>query len=717
MSVKVFFEIGHDSTLKAKPTPEGFTHDWELYVRGCENHDISHFVDKVVFNLHESFPKPKRVVKEAPYSIKESGYAGFVLTIDIYVKNREEPKKISFSYDLDLQQTGPTIQRKQSEKYIFQNPSEDFKRKLLKGGGLLMMNPTNNLDEKLKDDAKGKMSSFAMIESSKKHKLKPEDPFTNLFGTPITKTSTKVSPDPKRKASPNRTKPQQSGSQSTKSSGDKEKQDKESKSRHSKHNSPYREKLSEGGKDARKAEEKSERREEKKKDRSYSKDRDKSKEKSVKRPPSPARSPKRYNSPSRNSSGTKTDEKLQVSAATGSDKTNSSKKIKKEKKEKNHEKDKERKELKKDQRAGSEKAASKSTSAERKDVVKGRDVSQGPKDHSALVEKGKDTARTPVEGASMETATMKTQAPEKRSEKHERGESERKHKHKKKDKSGSVKEKKKDKSGNSGSRSRDDMNSTPTKTVSKSALDTGKSNPGFVSQDSSSGRKATTSLDKLYNELGEGLSSDSDLDSAMSDKTDVAAVGNDNPIASALPEVAPPPPPPAKGAAEVKGGKKSRDKKSSAEKKKKRSREYANESGWTGGSKESSGISKMDPPNKIPKRNTDDLYKNGDTGPANFLTNTTPGNDKSSYRTGENAAGNGNAISAGNPPLSTDYMSELKNLQQKIMTLQDNNELQQVVEMIAATGQYEITSKTFDFDLCALDKGTVQRLQEFFATS
>lgn len=67
--------------------------------------------------------------------------------------------------------------------------------------------------------------------------------------------------------------------------------------------------------------------------------------------------------------------------------------------------------------------------------------------------------------------------------------------------------------------------------------------------------------------------------------------------------------------------------------------------------------------------------------------------------------------------LSGDYMSELKDLQHKIMTLQDNNELQRVVEMIAATGCYEITSATFDFDLCALDRHTVQRLQEFFATS
>lgn len=65
---------------------------------------------------------------------------------------------------------------------------------------------------------------------------------------------------------------------------------------------------------------------------------------------------------------------------------------------------------------------------------------------------------------------------------------------------------------------------------------------------------------------------------------------------------------------------------------------------------------------------------------------------------------------------SEDYVSQLKDLQQKIMTLQDNKELQRVVQVIAETGQYEITKKTFDFDLCALDRRTVQRLQQFFAS-
>lgn len=54
------FEIGHTSKLRSKKHPQAFTHDWEIYVQGVNKAEISAFVDKVVFILHNSFPKPKR---------------------------------------------------------------------------------------------------------------------------------------------------------------------------------------------------------------------------------------------------------------------------------------------------------------------------------------------------------------------------------------------------------------------------------------------------------------------------------------------------------------------------------------------------------------------------------------------------------------------------------------------------------------------------------
>uniref|UniRef100_A0A3B3ZTH5 YEATS domain-containing protein n=1 Tax=Periophthalmus magnuspinnatus TaxID=409849 RepID=A0A3B3ZTH5_9GOBI len=81
-TVQVKLELGHRAQLRKKMTSEGFTHDWMVFVRGPETGDIQHFVEKVVFRLHESFPKPKRVCKEPPYKVEESGYAGFLMPIE-----------------------------------------------------------------------------------------------------------------------------------------------------------------------------------------------------------------------------------------------------------------------------------------------------------------------------------------------------------------------------------------------------------------------------------------------------------------------------------------------------------------------------------------------------------------------------------------------------------------------------------------------------------
>ncbi|CAN8011526.1 unnamed protein product [Ixodes pacificus] len=134
-SIEVKLELGHRAVLRARPTAEGFTHDWTVFVRGPDNCSIQHFVDKVVFFLHESFPKPKRVLKEPPYQVSESGYAGFNMPVEVYFRTREDPKKVEFVYDLYLSLDGTPISNIRCEKLTFHNPPDDFCRKLLKAGG------------------------------------------------------------------------------------------------------------------------------------------------------------------------------------------------------------------------------------------------------------------------------------------------------------------------------------------------------------------------------------------------------------------------------------------------------------------------------------------------------------------------------------------------------------------------------------------------------
>lgn len=202
MSLTIYLEIGHEASLRSKTTPEGFTHDWEVYVRGCNGADISHYVDKVMFHLHETFPKPKRVIKEPPYLLKMSGYAGFVLPIDVYLKNSGgEPRKIRFNYDLQLQPNGPKIVRSQREKYTFGNVSEEFRSKLIKGGAQIggyeseSVKSSNSFADDRNLISKPKLSSGGSDFKKMKPREEP-DSFQNLFGPPIKKFNAKEPPPP-----------------------------------------------------------------------------------------------------------------------------------------------------------------------------------------------------------------------------------------------------------------------------------------------------------------------------------------------------------------------------------------------------------------------------------------------------------------------------------------------------------------------------------------
>lgn len=46
MAVRITLECGHTSTLRMRTTPEGYTHDWEVFVRGIDNADIYQYIEK-----------------------------------------------------------------------------------------------------------------------------------------------------------------------------------------------------------------------------------------------------------------------------------------------------------------------------------------------------------------------------------------------------------------------------------------------------------------------------------------------------------------------------------------------------------------------------------------------------------------------------------------------------------------------------------------------
>ena len=52
-------------------------------------------------------------------------------------------------------------------------------------------------------------------------------------------------------------------------------------------------------------------------------------------------------------------------------------------------------------------------------------------------------------------------------------------------------------------------------------------------------------------------------------------------------------------------------------------------------------------------------------------------------------------------------------LYKQLNSLQDPQQLQEIVNIIEQTGLYNLTASTFDFDLCKLDDGTLSKLLKF----
>lgn len=89
------------------------------------------------------------VIKEPPYQVSESGYGSFNLPVEVYFRNKDEPKKVRFEYDLLLPNLNdPPINQIRSECLTFQNPSEEFRQKLLKAGGVVSGGPAPAVSEK-----------------------------------------------------------------------------------------------------------------------------------------------------------------------------------------------------------------------------------------------------------------------------------------------------------------------------------------------------------------------------------------------------------------------------------------------------------------------------------------------------------------------------------------------------------------------------------------
>lgn len=112
-----------------KREEDGHTHQWTVYVKPYKNEDMSTYVKKVHFKLHESYANQNRVVTKPPYEVTETGWGEFEIVIKIYFHDPNE-RPVTFYHILKLFQSETNIMLGKkhlvSEFYdelIFQDPS------------------------------------------------------------------------------------------------------------------------------------------------------------------------------------------------------------------------------------------------------------------------------------------------------------------------------------------------------------------------------------------------------------------------------------------------------------------------------------------------------------------------------------------------------------------------------------------------------------------
>ena len=84
------------------------------------------------------------VIKEPPYEITETGYASFDVIIEVFFRNKAEPRSIRFLYDLYIEMDKP-VYKLRRERLTFKNPSKDFMKKLIMGGGTIMVGDIHHI--------------------------------------------------------------------------------------------------------------------------------------------------------------------------------------------------------------------------------------------------------------------------------------------------------------------------------------------------------------------------------------------------------------------------------------------------------------------------------------------------------------------------------------------------------------------------------------------
>ena len=112
------------------------THQWSVYVRGINGEDISYWLKKVQFKLHETYTNSLRTIESPPFEVTETGWGEFEVVIKLYFVPEAAEKPQNLWHALKLHPYGPDAEAQRErkdaitsqsyEEIIFNEPAEPF---------------------------------------------------------------------------------------------------------------------------------------------------------------------------------------------------------------------------------------------------------------------------------------------------------------------------------------------------------------------------------------------------------------------------------------------------------------------------------------------------------------------------------------------------------------------------------------------------------------
>lgn len=112
-----------------KREEDGHTHQWNVYIKPYNNEDMSAYVKKVHFKLHESYANPNRILTKPPYEVTETGWGEFEVVIKLHFHDPTE-RPITLYHILKLFQS-PVVDPDSVVNPAVQLPHMDSKKGLV----------------------------------------------------------------------------------------------------------------------------------------------------------------------------------------------------------------------------------------------------------------------------------------------------------------------------------------------------------------------------------------------------------------------------------------------------------------------------------------------------------------------------------------------------------------------------------------------------------